>query len=294
MAVVSRETVFNDLCRSLSCQGQLYQRRPNYTVKAPIKQKIDKYRRRSEEAVNASNGNNLIHANQTGLTSTAPTLATPPTYRSRPPPASPKPVRRVTSDAEVRTRMEVLRLSMDTGLARTDDNNVRHRVKSPYLYNTHQQLAPPNPAQTSAAVIRPSHGPLQRIASAVPSQSHPTQGNHPRRQTPSSTKPLPNTNQTNLYLAFIASRHLSALEGSLAECDIDHPKLLRIFSWLKNVEEHSSEQQDHEKLIDEQNQRMLEQEDNFSLYSDIQHAVDDLPPNTAGKSYLIPTINFEA
>ena len=271
----------------------MYQRRPNYAVKTPIKQKIDKYRRRSDEVLNANHANNLIHTNHAGLTATAPTLATPPSYRSRPPPASPKAVRRVTSDAEVRTRMEVLRLSMDTGLAGTNENSARHRVKSPYLYTTHQQLGPPPTAQTSAAVIRPSHGRPQNISSAAPSQSYPTQGNAPRRQTSSTTKPLPNTNQTNLYLAFIASRHLSTLEGTLVECDIDHRKLIQIFTWLKNVEEHSHEQQNHDQLLVEQNQRMLEQEDNYSLYSEIEYAVDDIPPNTAGKSFQIPTMNFE-
>ncbi len=87
----------------------------------------------------------------------------------------------------------------------------------------------------------------------------------------------------NLYLAFIASRHLSSLEDALFESDIDHQKLLQIFTWLKGVEDHRHEQLDHDQLLIEQNQRMLDEEENLSLYSEIQHAVDDLPANTTGK-----------
>ena len=39
---------------------------------------------------------------------------------------------------------------------------------------------------------------------------------------------------------------------------------------------------------------MLDREDNLSLYSEIQYAVDDLPPNTTGKPCeKIPTMQFE-
>ena len=275
-------------------KGQLYQRRPNNTFKAPIKQKIDKYRRRSEEAVNAANStNNLVQTANVGLTATAPTLATPPSHRIRHAPSSPKGVRRVTSDAEVRARLEVLRLSIDTNLARTEEN---HRIKSPYLYTTHQQLAPappPTAQTTSSAVIRPSHGPAARLSSGITPTAAATVNLRRQTNAQTTTKSSMNNAQTNLYLAFIASRHLSTLEGTLVDCDIDHPKLLRIFTWLKNVEEHRHEIQDHDQLIIEQNQKMLDQEENLSLYSEIQHAVDDLPPNTAGISHQIPTMNFE-
>ena len=58
---------------------------------------------------------------------------------------------------------------------------------------------------------------------------------------------------------------------------------MRIFTWLKNVEEHRHELLDHDRLLIEQNKRMKEQDDDLSLYSEIQYAVDDLPPNTSGK-----------
>lgn len=97
-----------------------------------------------------------------------------------------------------------------------------------------------------------------------------------------------------MYLAFVATRHLSTLENNAPEFDMDHPRLVRIFTWLQNVEEHRHEQADYDLLIAEQNQRMQNQEDNFSLYSEIQYAVDDVPANTSGQPCeRIPTIAFE-
>jgi hypothetical protein len=187
---------------------------------------------------------------------------------------------------------------MDQNHAQTDQQqqqqqqqNIRNRIKSPYLYSTHQQLAPPTTPQTVSLLFRRG----QPISSTTQTQHRQNNAlNLRRQQQQSSVKQLPNTGQENLYLAFIASRHLSTLEDTLFECDIDHPKLLRIFTWLKNVEEHRHEQLDHDKLIIEQNQRMLNQEDNLSLYSEIQYAVDDLPPNTSGKPCeRIAPIQFE-
>jgi hypothetical protein len=236
------------------------------------------------------NGNTLMNTANAGLSVTIPTLANSILTRPKPPSPNPIPVRRVTSDAEIQARLEVLRLSMDTNLIQTDQQqpHVHNRIKSPYLYSTHQQLAP---ATTPPIALRRS----QPISSSTQTQQRPNSGvNHRRQQQQSSLKQLANTGQGSLYLAFIASRHVSTLEDTFFECDIDHPKLLRIFAWLKNVEEHSHEQSDHDKLLIEQNQRMLDQEENLSLYSEIQYAVDDLPPNTSGKPCeKIPTMQFE-
>lgn len=267
----------------------MYQRRTNYNVRAPIKQKIDKYRRRSEETINQTQNNNLLNVTHAGLTGTAPTLTTPNTSRQRITTiASPKPVRRVTSDAEVRARLDVLRLSMDTTMARTDEHHSHPSIKSPVLYSTHQQLVTtPTTFKTNSGILRPTHGSVQRISSAVQPQVNSVRRQNPTNQNSSAT------NQTNLYLAFVASRHLSNLDGAVVECDIDHPKLVRIFNWLKNVEAHRHEQRDHAELIIEQDRLMTEQEENLSLYSEIEYAVDDLPPNTAGKSFHIPSMSFE-
>jgi hypothetical protein len=227
-----------------------------------------------------------MNAANAGLSATTPALSS---ARPRPPPPSPAPMRRVTSDGEIQARLEVLRLSMDTNIGQVEKQNSHYRVKSPYLYNTHQQLAPPATPQTPPTILRRTQGTTQPVSSANPSQYRQTSGINYRQPNQST-----NTGQGNLYLAFIASRHLSTLEDTLHECDIDHPKLLRIFTWLKNIEEHRHEQSDHEKLIIEQNQRMLEQEDNLSLYSEIQFAVDELPPNTSGKPCeKIPTMQFD-
>lgn len=206
----------------------------------------------------------------------------------------------MTSDAEIQGRLEVLRLSMDTNIVKTSppqpplpppaQQNGYNRIKSPYLYSTHQQLAPPTTPQTASILLRRT----QPISTTTQTPHRSSNGVTYRRQQQSYTKQSTNTGQGNLYLAYIASRHLSTLEDTLFECDIDHPKLLRIFSWLKNVEEHRYEQSDHDKLIVEQNQRMLDQIENLSLYSEIQYAVDDIPPNTSGKPCeKIATMQFE-
>jgi len=239
------------------------------------------------------NGNTLTNAANAGLSATIPVLTTPTSVRPKLP-STPSPVRRVTSDAEIQARLEVLRLSLDTNIVQTDQQqNARNRVKSPYLYSTHQQLAPPVTPQTPSIILRRS----QQISSTTQTQLRQNTGVNVRRQQQqqqSTVKQLANTGQGNLYLAFIASRHLTTLEDTLFECDIDHPKLLRIYTWLKHVEEHRNEQSDHDKLLIEQNQRMLNQDDNLSLYSEIQYAVDDLPPNTSGKPCeKIATMQFE-
>jgi hypothetical protein len=181
---------------------------------------------------------------------------------------------------------------MDSNLAQTDQQqqNNRHHVKSPYLYTT-QQLAAPEPLQTPSPLRR-----SQPIPSTVQNLHRQNSAINYRRQQQLSTtlKQSTTTGQGNLYLAFIASRHLSTLEDTLFECEVDHPKLLRIFTWLKNVEDYRHDQLDHDKLIIEQNQRMVDQEENLSLYSEIQYAVDDLPPNTSGKPCeKIATMQFE-
>jgi len=238
------------------------------------------------------NGNTLLNTANAGLSAAAtPALTTTTSVRSKPTPI-PSSVRRVTSDAEVQARLEVLRLSLDTNIVQTDQQqqqqqNARNRIKSPYLYSTHQQLASPT---TPSLLIRSN----QPISPTTQTPLRQNNGLNIRRQQQSSVKQLANTGQGNLYLAFIASRHLSTLEDTLFECDIDHPKLLRIFTWLKGVDEHRHEQSDHDRLLIEQNQRMLNQEDNLSLYSEIQYAVDDLPPNTSGKPCeKIATMQFE-
>jgi hypothetical protein len=259
----------------------MYQRRTNNSVRSPIKQKIDKYRRRSEEITQAINGNILTNTGNVVLSTTTLTLATPSSVRSKPPSSS-SPVRRVTSDAEIQARLEVVRLSIDSNLVQTDQQqNSHHRVKSANIQSTHQPLATSATPHTSSVPNRRSHP----ISSAAPVQYRQNNNvkNHQQQKRQSSAKQSTTTSQGNLYLAFIASRHLSTLEDTLRECDIDHPKLLRIFTWLRNVEEHRHEQSDHDVLLAEQNQRMADQEENFSLYSEIQHAVDDLPANTSGE-----------
>ena len=252
------------------------------------------------------NGN--IQTNN-GLATTIPTVAPQPTVRPKPPTPSPTAaVQRVSSDGEIQARVDVLRLSMDPNLTQTDQQKqsqshqpARHRVKSPYLYTNHQQTKPMTPIsnpQTPPVRARRNQGPVQP-SSSVNSSQHPHNNNNTtnrRLQPPSSnsTKQSINPSAGNLYLAFIASRHLSTLEDALFECDIDHQKLLRIFTWIKGVEEHRHEQSNHDQLLVEQNQRMIDQEENLSLYSEIQHAVDDLPANTTGKPCeRIVTMHFE-
>jgi len=209
----------------------------------------------------------------------------------------------------MQARVDVLRLSMDTNLIQTDQQrqsqphqHARHRVKSPYLYTNLHSTKPMTPIsnpQTPPVRLRRNHGPTQS-ASSLNSSQHPHNNNNTSNgrlqppPPPNSIKQSVTPSAGNLYLAFIASRHLSTLEDALFECDIDHQKLLRIFTWLKGVEDHRYEQSNHEQLLIEQNQRMLDQEENLSLYSEIQHAVDDLPPNTTGKPCeRIVTMHFE-
>ncbi|CAF2055006.1 unnamed protein product [Rotaria magnacalcarata] len=278
--------------------GQLYQRRIHNNVKAPFKQKIDKYRRRSEEATQATNGNTLVIASNAGLSATTPALVNLSSTNTRPPP-SPVPVRRVTSDGEIQARLDVLRLSMNSNITQTEQqqqqqqqqqNSSRNRLKSPYLYTTHQQLVLPGTPQTSGTGLRRN----QMNSISTHSQHRQNNGINYRRLNQSSIKQSATNNPGNLYLAFIASRHLSTLDDAPLDYDIDHPKLLRIFSWLKNVEEYRHQQLDHDKLLIEQDQRMKEHEDDLSLYSEIQLAVDDIPANTTGKlSEKIKTMEFD-
>ena len=275
--------------------GQLYQRRANNASKTPVKQKINKYRRRSEEATQAMNGDALVNASSNGLSLTTPNFLPSTSTHSKPIPLSSAAVRRASSDAEIQARLETLRLSMETNFIQTEHHpspTSRHRAKSPYMYNTHQQLGstvgPGSPLQTPPTTLRRNHRPAQALSPSSSQNRHPS--NNQRRlpqQTPpqqqKSGKQSTNSSPGNLYLAFIASRHLSALEDTVLECDIDHQKLLRMFTWLKGVEDHRHEQLDHEYLLSEQNQRMLDEEDNFSLYSEIQYAVDDIPANINGK-----------
>ncbi|CAF0761408.1 unnamed protein product [Rotaria sordida] len=287
--------------------GQHYQRRTHHTVKTPMKQKIDKYRRRSEEATQATNGNTLMNATNNGLSATVPSLTPSPLARSKQPPPSPTTVRRVSSDAELEARLEVLRLSMDTNFIHTDQQPQsqshqysNNRNKSSYLSNTYQQITPKtstsNPP-TPPVRFRRNHGPTQPTSSGNSSRQQNVNNinNRPtQQQQQRSIKQLTKSSSGNLYLAFIASRHFSTIEDSLFECNIDHQKLLNIFTWLKDVEDHRHEQLDHEQLLNEQNQRMLDHEENLSLYSEIQFAVDDVPPNTTGKlCEKIETIQFE-
>ncbi|CAF1636748.1 unnamed protein product [Rotaria magnacalcarata] len=267
--------------------GQIYQRRITHNVKAPIKQKIDKYRRRSGENSQAANG-----STPNGLSPTSPSFTTSPFARPKQPPSSPAAVHRVSSDAEVEARLEVLRLSMDNNFIQADKQTqsqptpqqpIHPRIKSPYFSNNnhHQQQITPklstsNPP-TPPVRLRRTNGTTQPISSASSSR-------HVKQQQQSHlVKQSKKSGSGNLYLAFISSRHFSALDENLFDCDIDHEKLLNIFTWLKGVEEHRHEQLDHEFLLNEQYQRMLDVEENLSLYSEIQFAVDDIPANTTGK-----------
>ena len=242
-----------------------------------------------------------------------------PRTRSKvPPPSLAAAVHRVASDGELQARLDVLRLSADVNPTQTDQQkqsqshqqNARHRIKSPYLYTNHQQTKPMTPiSNPRTPPVRLRRNPAApQPTSSVNSSQHPHNNNHhpPAQQyhhtnnrhlQPPPPNPIKQSiapSAGNLYLAFIASRHLSTLEDALFECDIDHQKLLRIFTWLKGVEEYRHEQANHDQLIIEQNQRMLDQEENLSLYSEIQHAVDDLPANTAGKPCeRIATMHFE-
>jgi len=254
------------------------------------------------------NGSPPTDAANNGLSIPASTLTPSPLARPKPPPPSPSAaVRRVSSDGEIQARLEVLRLSMDKNLIQTDQQKQsqthqysRNRVKSPYSYGNHQQTKPITPTsnpQTPSARFRRSNGPSQPTSSVISSQhqhTNNTNNRHSQQQRQHSVKQSTNTSPGNLYVAFVASRHLSTLEDALFEYDIDHQKLLRIFTWLKGVDNHRHEQIDHDKLLIEQNQRMLDQEENLSLYSEIQHAVDDLPANVNGKPCeKIATMQFE-
>ncbi|CAF3402364.1 unnamed protein product [Rotaria sp. Silwood1] len=292
--------------RERTTTGQHYQRRTNHNVKTPSKQKIDKYRRRSEEVTQAMNGNTLMNAANNGLSSTVPSLTPSPLARSKQTPPSPSTIHRVSSDAELDARLEVLRLSMDTNFIHTEQQlqSQSHQYshnhnKSPYLSNNHQQInsktSPSNPP-TPPVRFRRTHLPTQPTSSANSSRNQNVNNinNRHSQQKQNSIKQSTKSNSGNLYLAFIASRHFSTIEDSLFECNIDHQKLLQIFTWLKGVEDHRYEQLDHEQLLNEQNQLMLDQEDNLSLYSEIQFAVDDVPANTTGKSCeKIETMQFE-
>lgn len=220
-------------------------------------------------------------------------------------------IQQIPIDDDTNTRFEVLRLSMDANLLRPDQPKKsqsqqqarNNRVKSPYLYSNQQQIKPATPVlnpPTQTTRLRRSHTPTQQDSSVNSSQhqnifhaNNDVRSQQAAQQNPS-VKISANASPGNLYLAFIASRHVSTIEDALLESDIDHQKLLRIFTWLKNVEDHRHEQSDHDQLLIEQNQQMLEQEENLSLYSEIQHAVDDLPANTSGKPCeKIATMQFE-
>ncbi|CAF1441793.1 unnamed protein product [Adineta steineri] len=264
--------------------GSLYQRRTNNSVRSPIKHKIDKYRRRSEETTQAITGN--TNTGNVGVSTTTLTLGSPSSIRSKPQP-SPTSIRRVTSDAEIPTRHDNIRTSMESNVIHAD----HPRVKSVHIHATHQELVPPATTTHTTSASQRRNPPIP-LATAV--QQRPSTNNvKHRQQRLSSAKQTAGTSQGNLYLAFIASRHLSTLEDT-PECDIDHPRLIQIFTWLKNVEKHRHEQADHDALIIEQDQRMLDQEEDFSLYSEIQHAVDDVPANTTGEPCeRIATMAFE-
>jgi hypothetical protein len=247
----------------------------------------------------------MITANS-GLSATTSFLAPSTLARPKLLPSSPTGIQRVSSDGEIQARLEVLRLSMDTNLLHTDQQShaqlhqySRSRVKSPFVYNTHQktiQTSPTSNSQIPAVRLRRTHGTTQPVSSANSSQYHyhnNINNRHPEQQH-HLVKQSANTSPKNLYLAFVASRHLSTLEDPIFDCEIDHQKLLRIFTWLKGVEEHRHEQLDHEQLLIQQNQRMLDKDENLSLYSEIQNAVDDLPANTTGKPCeKIATMQFE-
>ncbi|UJR28224.1 hypothetical protein I4U23_009474 [Adineta vaga] len=278
------------LTRERTNHGQLYQRRQSNAIKTPMKQKIDKYRRRSEEVIQAAYGYTSTNSPPSnGLSNTNHSLPT----RPKPPPSTPTVAHRVASNADIQARLAALRLSINPNLPQTveQSHNSTHqhshnRIKSPYLYPPHQQLVstilPPSNPPTPLVRLRRSHAPNPPTTSANSSQQHhqsPLTSQHQN-----SFKQSKTFNPSNLQLAFIASHHLSTIENPSVELDVDQQKSIRIFTWIEKVEKHRHEQSDHDKLLVEQNKRMENQGDDLSLYSEIQYAVDDLPANTSGKA----------
>ena len=216
------------------------------------------------------NGVPSSNTSHTAVSLTTPTSTSPSPVRSKAV-RYPDVVRRVVSDAEIQARLQVLRLSIDTKLAQVEQRDPSSRLRSSYSYTNHQQASP--------AVVTPKE-PMPPVT--------------PPQPRPSSLKPSNSTNQGNVYLAYIASRHLSTVDDHQPDSDLDPRKLLQIFHWLKTVEEHRSEQSDHDQLLLDQNQLMLDQEENLSLYSEVQFAVDDVPANTTGKAGdRIATMHFD-
>lgn len=168
------------------------------------------------------------------------------------------------------------------------------RIKSPYFSNSHQQMVPrlsPSNPPTPPVRLRRTHGITQPISSASSSRHV---KHHQQQQQQNLLKQSTKSGSGNVYLAFISSRHFSTLDEAFFDYDLDHQKLLNIFTWIRGVEEHRHEQSDHDQLLQEQCQRMLDLAENFSLYSEIQQAVDDLPANTSGKPCeKIQTMSFE-
>ncbi|CAF1098102.1 unnamed protein product [Adineta ricciae] len=275
------------LTRERTNHGQLYQRRTNNTIKTPTKQKIDKYRRRSEEVIQAAYGHPSTNSSPNNALCTRP----------KPPPPTPTPTKshRVASNADIEAHLKTLRLSINPNLPQTVEpsHNLSHpypshRIKSPYLYPPQQQLVsailPTSNPPTPLVRIRRSQAANLPTAAASSSQHH-----HQSSFNQSTTY-----NPGNLYLAFIASRHMSTVENHSLESDPEQQKLMRILNWIEKVEEHRRQQSDHDKLIIEQNRRMETQEDDLSLYSELQFAVDDLPANTSGQPCeRIVTIDFD-
>lgn len=276
--------------------GSLYQRRPNPTSKPGIKNRVNKYRRRSEESTQALNNIALIESTNTGFHSINPNAAS--SFQIKDRKGFTGPVRRISSEAEIQARLESLRTSMDPNSA---DNMYstkappRNRLRSPYIYPKQQNQSRTNtPTPQSSPGTNRRKNRTQRIGSSNSSQHTPTNrrtSQKPKNRDTKESKKLDQNNPGNLYLALIASRQVANIEEGIYEDDVDHQKLLRIFTWLRTVEDNRRYQTDHDKLIIEQNQRMTQADDNLSLYSEIRFAVDELPPNTHGER--LETIDFD-
>ncbi|CAF0805967.1 unnamed protein product [Adineta steineri] len=304
----TQETVTKDRTN----HGQLYQRRPNNAAKAPIKQKIDKYRRRTE-VTQAIYGYTSINAANNDLPNTNYSTSN----RPKPPPSTPTMSGgTMMSAAKLQAHHDALFESLKSKAPYTYEPLVHYShqyspnpVKSPHLCPKHQQITSTLPISnppTPLVHLRPSYGTIQNF---VPTKSshhnhhhhHTNTKNNQYLPTPPpppsqqyyTIKQTPNASPKYLSLASAAPHNPPTLDDNLLN-DADQQKLLRVFKWLKNVEEHRYEQIDHDELLDKQTLRMIDQTDNLSLYSEIRLAVDDLPPNLSNEPCeRIATMEFE-
>ena len=270
--------------------GQLYQRRQGNTIKTLNKQKIDKYRRRSEEVAQAMNGAN------SGLSTADRTLVPSPMARSKKSSPSSMTVHRISSDAEKKSGLNNLVLSIETNpvpIHRQPQSQYSlYRNKSPRLSSNHEQINSKiftSNSPTPPLRLRRNH----RRSQPIPSANSPHYSTN-NMNSQHSLKHSMKSSSGNLYLAFIASRNFSAIEDNPFKYDIDSYKLFQIFTWLKDVEDHRHEQIDHDQLLNKQNEHLHNQEEDLALYAEVQYAVDELPVNNGSQPCeKIKTMQFD-